>query len=64
MLKRQQKLQGNELVKLQNTDDYPTKIRQLMEDVRFAREKQMDQSEKIGNEKATIARQKERVHNL
>ena len=64
LLKRQQKLQGNELVKLQNTDDYPTKIRQLMEDVRFAREKQMDQSERIGNEKASIARQKERVFNL
>jgi hypothetical protein len=39
MLKRQQKLQGSELVKLDNSDTYPVKVKQLMEDVRFAREK-------------------------
>ena len=35
-----------------------------MEEVRFAKEKQMNQSEKIGNEQALIKRQRERISNL
>ena len=39
MLKRQQQLQGSELVKLQNTEAYPIKLKQMMEELRFEREK-------------------------
>lgn len=42
MLKRQQQMQGSELVKLENTDTYQNKLKQLMEELRFAKEKQLD----------------------
>jgi len=42
LLKRQQHLQGSELHRLENTDTYQQKVKQLMEELRFAREKQMD----------------------
>ena len=64
MLKRQQKEQGNELVKLDDENSYPAKIKQLMEDVRFAKEKQLDLKEKLNNEKSGLARQTERINNL
>lgn len=54
-------MQGDELQKLDNSDSYPVKLKQLMEEVRFAKEKQMNQSEKIGNEQALINRQRERI---
>ena len=47
MLKRQQHLQGSELNKLENTDTYQTKLKQLMEELRFAKEKQIDSTEKL-----------------
>ena len=64
LLKRQQHLQGSELHRLENTETYQQKVKQLMEELRFAREKQMDQSEKLGTEQASIARQKERIEVL
>ena len=39
LLKRQQNLQGSELVRLENSETYPVKLKQLMEEVRFARER-------------------------
>lgn len=47
MLKRQQHLQGSELNKLENTDTYQTKLKQLMEELRFAKEKQIDTTDKL-----------------
>lgn len=35
-------MQGSELVKLENTDTYQNKLKQLMEELRFAKEKQLD----------------------
>ena len=35
-----------------------------MEEVRFARERQMDQAEKLATEKVNIVRQNERINNL
>ena len=64
LLKRQQNLQGSELVRLENSETYPVKLKQLMEEVRFARERQMDQTEKLATEKVNIVRQNERIHNL
>ena len=64
MLKRQQNLQGSELVKLENTETYQSKLKQMVEEVRVARELQMDQAEKLGSEEAAIARQQERIATL
>ena len=64
MLKRQQKEQGSELIKLGDDMSYPAKIKQLMEEVRFAKEKQVDLKEKLRNEKEGLARQSERLNNL
>lgn len=49
-------MQGDELQKLDNSDQYPVKLKQLMEEVRFAKEKQMNWSERVGNEQALINR--------
>ncbi len=35
-----------------------------MEELRFARERQMDQAEKLGSEQAAVNRQKERIETL
>ena len=35
---RDANLQGSELVRLENSETYPVKLKQLMEEVRFARE--------------------------
>ena len=43
---------------------YPAKIKQLMEEVRFAKEKQLELRGKIGEEKNGLARQNERLNNL
>ena len=64
MLKKQQKIQGTELEKLENTETYQAKVRQLTEEVRVARELQMDQAEKLGSEEAAVARQRERIGSL
>ena len=64
MLKRQQHLQGSALVKLENTDAYPAKIKQLMEELRFEREKQNDLTAKLQNEQAAVSRKIERVQKL
>ena len=64
MLKRQQKEQGSELIKLGDDSSYPAKIKQLMEDVRFAKERQLDLKEKLNSEKSGLVRQNERISNL
>ena len=43
---------------------YPAKIKQLMEEVRFAKEKQLDLKNKLNEEKSGLARQNERLNNL
>eukprot|EP00347_Sterkiella_histriomuscorum_P000706 403374819 len=63
-LKKMQHDQGNELVGLQNTDEYPEKIRSLMEEVRWAKDKQIELQEKISNEEKLVKRQKEHLLNL
>ena len=64
MLKRQQKEQGNELVKLGDETSYPGKIKQLMEELRFAKEKQIDLQQKLTDEKNGLTKQNERLSNL
>ena len=64
MLKRQQKAQGNELVKLGDETAYPGKIKQLMEELRFAKEKQLDLQAKLSDEKSGLTKQNERLSNL
>ena len=56
MLKRQQKEQGSELLKLGDETSYPAKIKQLMEEVRFAKEKHLELKSKINEEKNSLAR--------
>ena len=56
MLKRQQKEQGNELVKLGDETAYPGKIKQLMEELRFAKEKQLDLQAKLLDEKSGLTK--------
>jgi hypothetical protein len=56
--------QGNELVGLQNTDDYPEKIKSLMEEVRWAKDKQLELEEKVATEEKMVKRQKEHQLNL
>ena len=57
-------MQGSELIKLENTETYQTKLKQLMEELRFAKEKQLDQTDKLVNEQSAVQRQIERVDYL
>lgn len=38
---------GNELLELNNPSEYPEKIRSLMEEVRWAKDKQLELIEKV-----------------
>ena len=38
----------------QESDTYPTKLKQMMEEVRFASERHQEQAEKFGSEQAAI----------
>ena len=51
-------------MKLGDETSYPAKIKQLMEEVRFAKEKQLELKGKINEEKNHLARQNERLNNL
>lgn len=55
-LKKMQHDQGNELVGLQNTDEYPEKIRSLMEEVRWAKDKHIELTDKCQNEEKLVKR--------
>lgn len=58
-LKRLQHDQGNQLVGLQNTEDYPEKIKSLMEEVRWAKDKSLELEDKLKSEEKLGRRQKE-----
>jgi hypothetical protein len=63
-LQKMQHDQGNELVELQNTNEYPEKIRSLMEEVRWAKDRNQELQEKLQNEEKQVKRQKEHLLNL
>ncbi|CDW84921.1 UNKNOWN [Stylonychia lemnae] len=63
-LKKIQHDQGNELLGLDNKEEYPEKIRSLMEEVRWAKDKQIELQDKIAAEEKQVKRQKEHLLNL
>ena len=63
-LKRLQHDQGNELVGLDFSEEYPEKIKSIMEEVKWARERRIELEAKIENEEKQAKRQKEHMLNL
>lgn len=63
-LNKMQHDHGNQLLELNNTEEYPEKIRSLMEEVRWNRDKQLELKEKIYSEEKNVKRQKEHLLNL
>ena len=55
-LKRLQHDQGNELVELDITQDYPEKIRSLMEEIKYSRDKNIELMAKLENEEKQAKR--------
>ena len=55
-LKRLQHDQGNELVELDITQDYPEKIRSLMEEIKYSRDKNIELMTKLENEEKQAKR--------
>lgn len=45
-------------------EDYPEKIRSLLEEVRWAKDKQVDLQDKVDNEEKQMRRTKEHYRNL
>jgi hypothetical protein len=50
MLKKLQHDKAQELIELDIKDDYPEKIRSLLEEVRWGKDKLVDLQEKVDNE--------------
>jgi len=50
MLKKLQHDKGNELVELDISEGYPEKIRSLLEEVRWAKDKHLELTEKLETE--------------
>ena len=64
-LKRIQHDQGNELVGLDSTEgEYPDKIKQLMEEVRWNKDKNLELEDKISVEEKNVKRQREHLLNM
>jgi len=63
-LKKLQHDQGNQLLELQDSEEYPEKIRSLIEEVRWAKDKQIELQEKNSQEERQVKRQKEHLLNL
>ena len=64
-LKKIQHDQGNELVGLDASDgEYPEKIKQLMEEVRWNKDKNIELEEKLNVEERNVKRQKEHLLNM
>ena len=59
LLKRLQYHQGNRLLDIEGSEQYPVKIKQLMEERKFAQEKLTDTKNKIKIETAQLKRQSE-----
>lgn len=63
-LKKLQHDQGNELVGLDISDQYPEKIKSLLEEVRWAKDKNVELNERVEAEEKQVKRQKEHLLNL
>lgn len=64
MLKRLQHDKGNELVGLDLGGDYPDKIRSLLEELRWVKDKQAELTERVSGEEKQVKRHKEHLLNL
>jgi len=56
--------QGKELNVLEHSEIYPEKIRGLMEELRYNKDREMELERKIGEEERADRRQKEHILNL
>lgn len=63
-LAKMQHDQGRELVGLNSAEEYPEKIRSLLEEVRWAKDKQQELRDKLEAEEKQVKRQKEHLLNL
>ena len=61
MLKKLQHDQGNELVGLDIKEDYPEKIRGLLEEAKWAKDKQFELQDKLDAEERHLKRQREQL---
>lgn len=64
MLKKLQHDKSVELIEMDIKEEYPEKIRSLMEEVRWNKDKQIDLEQKIENEERQVKRHKEHLLNL
>ena len=64
MLKKLQHDKSVELIEMDIKEEYPEKIRSLMEEVRWNKDKQIDIEQKIENEERQVKRHKEHLLNL
>jgi hypothetical protein len=64
MLKKLQHDKSQELVDLDFKEDFPDKIRSLLEEVRWAKDKNLDLIEKVENEEKQMRRTREHQRNL
>ena len=61
ILKKLQHDQGNELVGLDIKEDYPEKIRGLLEEAKWAKDKQSELQDKLDAEERHLKRQREQL---
>ena len=64
MLKKLQHDKSVELIEMDIKEEYPEKIRSLMEEVRWNMDKHIDLEQKIENEERQVKRHKEHLLNL
>jgi hypothetical protein len=64
MLKKLQHDKSQELVDLDFKEDFPGKIRSLLEEVRWAKDKNLDLTENVENEEKQMRRTREHQRNL
>jgi hypothetical protein len=64
MLKKLQHDKSQELVDLDFKEDFPDKIRSLLEEVRWAKDKNLDLTEKVETEEKQMRRTREHQRNL
>jgi hypothetical protein len=64
MLKKLQHDKSQELVDLNIKEDFPDKIRSLLEEVRWAKDKNLDLTEKVETEEKQMRRTREHQRNL
>jgi hypothetical protein len=64
MLKKLQHDKSQELVDLDIKEDFPDKIRSLLEEVRWAKDKNLDLTDKVETEEKQMRRTREHQRNL